>query len=534
MAHFELMECVLFMKEEGENIMKVYYLLSKEKRRIELTRTDIHALLFLNEQGVLSQPQFHEFYCLLKPMALEAFRRKMNRWSKANIVNKRKEKMVNGYEIAIIELTIAGQTILKKLGYLKEDENLKYQARSNLDHTLAIKQSIIEFLKNASLVDPFYIADGGKYIIPFGEDADNYQFDKPILIFKKQNFGIDLIPPFEKITKYNQEWIDKSKNTGVLQSLIPQDFPTANEIGLTPDWVFKIKDTFFYIEVDSGSEKIKTKRDHSNAILDKRDVKSIEGKLYRYDELAKSDITHKHKVLFALIDDSEAVITTGIHSNKDTRIANLKHEIAYMDQYQDWEVDVYVTGMKRFNALVEALYIELFDNEKEDVVTQYKNLFVSLVKFGLKPTWTNTKFSLVRDYNSRSINTSNLNYIPDVIFRFFQEGGNQYEQYFVPLFVREGNVKDMEILAYYTIPVEKGIFKYNAKILAIYQTKEELENDILRKTKKISSNKLTKEKVDNNGMDTDYIVFVAADELSDGVLRIYNADKEIIEPSQLF
>ncbi|PLT33647.1 hypothetical protein [Bacillus sp. V5-8f] len=520
--------------------MKIYYYLSKsKKRRVQLESKDIHALLFLNEQSILSQPQFHEFYSLLKHISEAAFRRKMSRWNNANIINKRKVKMKNGYEMGIIELTNAGQSILKKLGYLKENEKLKYHATSNLDHTLAIKQCVIEFLKNVSHIDPFYIADGGKYIIPFGEEDKNDELEQPIIIFKKQNFGNDFIPPLKSLAKYSPDFIEKYKKSGVVQSFVPQDFihikeQLGDKTGLTPDWIFKVKDTFIYVEVDSGSEKIKTKRDHANTIIEKHDVKSIEGKLYRYQELAKNDTEHKHKVIFTLMDDSDGFITTNIHSNKDTRIANLKHEIAHMDDYKDWGIDVYVTGMKRFFPITEGIYLELFDDEESDITNKYRDTFIALIKAGLKPNWRNTKYALVHDYKAHNISVNGLNYIPHFVYKFHQEEGNKYEQYFIPVFIRAGNVKDMEILAYYTVPIERRVFKYNAKILAIYETEEQLFNDVLRKTRKVTSNKISKEKVDNNGMDTDNIVFVALDEISEGELRMYNFYKKVIDKSQIF
>ncbi|WP_254624383.1 hypothetical protein [Cytobacillus firmus] len=92
----------------------------------------------------------------------------------------------------------------------------------------------------------------------------------------------------------------------------------------------------------------------------------------------------------------------------------------------------------------------------------------------------------------------------------------------------------MERLAYYTIPTADGQFKYNAKILALYERKEELTNDVIRKTKKVKTNKITKKIVDNNGMDIDNIVFVAIDDISKGKLLLYNANKKPIEKSQLF
>ncbi len=92
----------------------------------------------------------------------------------------------------------------------------------------------------------------------------------------------------------------------------------------------------------------------------------------------------------------------------------------------------------------------------------------------------------------------------------------------------------MERLAYYTIPTANGRFKYNAKILALYKRKEELVNDVIRKTKKVNTNKITNEIVDNNGMNIDNIVFAAIDEISNGKLLLYNANKKQIDISQLF
>lgn len=528
------------VKKENRNLKIYYYLAKSKKRRIQLESIDIYALLFLNEQGILSQPQFYEFYSLLKHISDAAFRRKMSRWDNANIIEKRKEKMQNGYEMAIINLTPAGQTILKKLGYLGMEEKLKYQARSNLDHTLAIKQSVIEVLKCISQKEPFYIADGGKYVIPFKED--NYEdLEQPIIIFKKQNFGNDLIPSLKSLSQYNATFIDKHKELGVLQSFIPQEFPhikdqLGDRTGLIPDWIFKIRDTFLYIEVDSGNEKIKTKRDHTNTIIEKHDVRSIEGKLYRYEELARNDREHNHKVIFALMDDSDVVITKNIHSNKDIRIANLKHEIAHMNDYKDWRIDVYVTGMKRLYKVVEAVYLELIDSIKSYSYEVYKKTFITLIRAGLKPNWIDLKFMVVSNkfYPTLGISTNSLNFIPDSLFRYYQDSGDKYEQYFIPVFIREGNVKDMERLAYYSIPTANGRFKYNAKILALYKRKEELFNDVIRKTKKVNTNKITKEKVDNNGMDIENIVFVAIDDISKGKLLLYNANKKQIHKCQLF
>lgn len=522
--------------------MKIYYYLSKSKnRRIQLEIIDIYALLFLNEQSILSQPQFHEFYSLLKQISEAAFRRKMSRWNNANIINKRKVKLQNGYEMAIISLTPAGQTILKKLGYLSNREKLKYQAKSNLDHTLAIKQSIIEVLKCASHREHFYIADGGKYVIPFGVEDDNNELVQPIIIFKKQDFGNDFIPHLKSLTKYNATFIERHKTFGVLQSFAPQNFiyfkeQIGGKTGLAPDWIFKVRDTFIYIEVDSGSEKIKAKRDYTNTIIEKHDVKSIEGKLYRYEEFARNDREHNHKVIFALIDNSDVVTTTNNHTNKDMRIANLKHEIAHMANYKDWVIEVYVTGMKRFSYIMESLYIELTDNIKSDNYEVYKQAFINLIKGGLKPDWKNLKFMFVkkRHYQTLGIPLNTLNFIPDFLFRYYQDTENKYEQYFLPLFIREGNVKDMEMLAYYTIPIADGRFKYNAKIIALYKTKEELFNDVIRRTKKVIINKITKEIVDNNGMDIDNIIFVALDELFEGKLILYKANKNTIEKSQFF
>lgn len=512
--------------------MKIYFYLSnKSKSRIQLESIDIYALLFLNEQGMLSQPQFHEFYTLLKPINKAAFRRKMTRWDEANIINKHKNSLKNGYEIATIELTHSGQSILKKIKFLPDDVKLKYKSKSNLDHTLTIKQTVIEFLKIARKRHQFYIAEGGKYLIPLDKNFQAYKTEKPIIIYKKQNYGKDEIPRFESSEFINKELITKYKENGILQSFLPQHLEKTKTMGVISDWVFKIKDTFIYIEVDSGSEKIKTKRDITNTIIEKHDIKSIEGKLYRYEEIAKNDKTHKHKVIFALMDDSNVVITTNIHSNKYTRIANIKHDIAHMDYYKDWEIDVYVTAMKRFNSIVESLYIEIFEDVILDRINRYKEVFATLVTAGFTPPGENTKYTLIRDYKSRNISINNLNYVPDVLFRFFQE---QYEQYFLPFFIREGNVKDMEILSYYTIPIAKGTFLYNTKILVLYKTKEELFNDILRKTKKVTINKMTRETVDNNGLETDNILFVAIDEVTEGKLRLYNADKKIIQISQLF
>ena len=116
----------------------------------------------------------------------------------------------------------------------------------------------------------------------------------------------------------------------------------------------------------------------------------------------------------------------------------------------------------------------------------------------------------------------------------FIKKSNKHDQNIIPVFVQEGNVEDMEKVAYLTVPVEKGEFKTEAKILVIYETKEELENDVLRKTKNIYTNKFTGAQVDNNGMKTDDLLLIAIDELKAGKLAVYSADKQVITPHRLF
>lgn len=522
--------------------MKVYYQLAKTKKRIQLEDHDIQALLFLNEQGLLSQPQFHEFYNLLKPIDEAAFRRKMSRWDDANIINKAKQRLQDGHEIALIDLTHAGQTILKKLGFIPHEDSLKYKPKRNIDHTLTIKQSVIEFLKVASGNSSFYFAEGGKYIIPLKPNAIKYNVSEPVKIYKKQNLGTDVIPSFDVFGGYNLTQLTQLKERGILVSYVPSYLDNDLLNGLTPDWVFQVKDDYFYIEVDSGSEKVKTARDRANFIINKFDVKSIEGKLYRYEEMAKAlkkkatsegkKYTQEHHVIFALMDDSKTVITTNIQSKKDTRIANLKHDIGFMDNFGQWNVDVYVVGMKRYAALMKKLRINSINKKEVDYVQEYLKVLNALYKLHLVPNGWKTTIRKAEQFKSLSLPT-NLNYNVDAVYMFLKEV-NQFDQYILPLFIQEGNVLDMEKLAYFTEPIGDGRFKTDAKILAIYRTKDELENDIFRKTKNVYTNKHSGVRVDNNGMDTDNILMVAVDELANGILKVYDTNKNEINVSQLF
>lgn len=526
----ETVDRIHFSLQDGK--MKIYYQLTR-RNRLELLEPDIFALLFLHEQSILSQPQLFEFYCLLNPMNESAFRRKMNRWDEAGIIDKKKHRIQDGHSMAIISLTNAGLTILKKLGFIQEKEELKYKPKKNIDHTLTIKQTVIESLKIASKHSEFYFAEGGNYIISLRPNGINFNVKEPIIIHKRKDGGRDYIPEFSPFGEYNEKARSIYKDQGgALISYVPQQM--ANMNGLIPDWVFQVKNDFFYIEVDSGYERVKSSRDHSNQIIDLYDVNSIEGKLYRYNDKAKKEKEdeYSHHVIFVAIDNSKVVLTTNIYSDKEKRIANLKHEIAFMNNFSKWNTNVYVVGMKRFSAIMKELHQQAVGKKDSITIRDYYNVLKMM--FGLKFVPNGWKAGVVKPEQFEAFKfPTYLNYNPDLIYTFVRKV-DELDQYIIPLFIREGNVLDMEKMGYLTGPVKEGKFKPDAKILAIYETKEQLTNDILRKTKNVYTNKVTGEEVNNNGMNTDDLLFIAVDELEDGLLNIYNAEHERIEPHQLF
>lgn len=388
-------------------------------------------------------------------------------------------------------------------------------------------------MKIASRHTDFYFAEGGKFIIPLRPHGVNLNVKEPIIIHKRKDGGTDYIPKFSPFGEYNQKALSIYKDKGgALISYNPQTLENMN--GLISDWIFRVKNDFYYIEVDSGHERIKSSRDYNNHIIDISDVKSIEGKLYRYKEMAKEQQNeeYSHHVIFVAIDNSKVVLTTNIHSNKEKRIANLKHEIAFMNEFPQWNMDVFVVGMKRFSAVMEKLYYQAIGKQSPHTIKDYYDVLKMMYELKFVPSdW---RAGIVKPEQYGAVNLPvQLNYNPDVIYGFVRKTDN-FDQYILPLFIREGNVLDMEKMDYLTGPVADGRFKTNAKILAIYETKEQLINDVLRKTKNVYRNKQTGEEVNNNGMNTEDLLFVAVDELEGGLLNIYNAEREIIKPHQLF
>lgn len=394
-------------------------------------------------------------------------------------------------------------------------------------------------LKIASRHTGFYFAEGGKYIVSLRPKGIRFNAKKPIVIYKRKNMGTDMIPSeFHPFGDYNNKKalaIFKEK-AGVLVSYVPKMFEEKTK--LIPDWIFQVKDQYFYIEVDTGSEKVKSARDKSNYLVNKFDTKSIEGKLYRYDEIIQEQkkkteekgkqYNKSHHVIFALLDDSRAVITTQIHSDKKTRIANLKHEIAFMDNFSNWNMKVSVIGMKRYFPLMKKLYQQAV-KKSEDTINYYEVLKM-MHSEGFAPKEWGTYFITAENFSKVKLP---IHHPIEGLYMFIKKS-NKHDQNIIPVFVQEGNVEDMEKVAYLTVPVEKGEFKTEAKILVIYETKEELENDVLRKTKNIYTNKFTGAQVDNNGMKTDDLLLIAIDELKAGKLAVYSADKQVITPHRLF
>lgn len=147
----------------------------KQQNKIELAMTDLALLLFLYDQSLLSQQQLFRYYTLISDFKSDAaFRRKMSKWHQACLIRKTKKNIVNGYQLALLTITEAGLVLLKALGLLPQNIKRKYVSKVNIDHTIAIKNSFIDFISIVLRYEPFYISDRENICIPIHPDFHIY------------------------------------------------------------------------------------------------------------------------------------------------------------------------------------------------------------------------------------------------------------------------------------------------------------------------------------------------------------------------
>lgn len=496
---------------------KIHFIYNKNGNRVELGYPEIQSLLFLNEHGFLSQPQLYQFFSFVQTVHAATFRKKTGKWLEAGLIKKKSVRLQNGHSVVIISLAGAGLTLLKKLGYIKENVRLKSASLSNLDHSLAIKQVALDFIDNhRSRTNAHIYYAKNLYYIGIQPNLFFNTLKQPVIIFKTKHLGEDCINHFKQ---YDCP-VPNYKDT-LLTSINPYKEKIQYNDEVIADWLFETGGQYFHLEVDCGNEQIRK----SKSAIDT----SIEGKLTRLPlQLENKKITHtNYHVVFIVVDNRNDAILTCIQPNRIKRIANMKQQIALFSDFSQWQFETYVIPFSRSNAFLKNLFQKNFNTneDKNHIIDQIIEGFSHKEELQFKK-WISGFMEKEKLIKTGIVLHSK--YISDKIPAYAVPETRSL-QLIIPFFINEGNVKNAEQLANLASDVEKGLYGGAfTKILVIYPTSDELNFDIIRKHKKNSKDPLA--------METSNMIFIAYKDFinNDNAPKLFNESKKQISYSSIF
>lgn len=452
---------------------KVHFIYNNKGQRVELGYAEIQTLLFLNEHSFLSQPQLLEFYSFVQVAHPATFRKKTSKWLEAGLIKKKATSIQNGHSVVIISLAGAGLTVLKKLGYIKENIRVKTPSFSNIDHSLAIRQTVLDILYNHRRITnaQIYYAKG-LYYVGIQPNIFFNTLTEPVLIYKTKQLGEDRLNHFKKYDGTLQNY----KNS-LLTSINPYKEKDEHTV-IIADWLFEVQDQYLHIEVDCGNEQIrKSKSGHDT---------SFEGKLSRLQpQLEKKGIDPStYHVLFIMVDNRNDAVLTQIHPTRVTRIANVKQEMARFANFTEWKFEIYVIRFSRTKGFLQNFFRKITElaADKGSLINQLIDAFLQKdeLQFSDWELGFLKKGPLLKKYIFLD-----RGYVPEKILVYKQPQNSTY-QLLIPFFMEEGNVKITEQLAELADSLNRTYHGgVSTKILVIYPDASELAYDVIRKNKKI-------------------------------------------------
>ncbi|WP_121616868.1 replication-relaxation family protein [Virgibacillus halodenitrificans] len=479
---------------------KAKYITGFNDKGICLNENDLNMLLFLYEHRLLTQRQLFEFYHIsVKTYSDKSFYNRLTKFEKEGIIKRTRYDLIrrNGIFMYLVELENKGIDILYLSGYLRK----RYSQRiptSNYEHFLGIKQSVLELYKVILKSDLYGFSIG----VNTGKDGTGnvndfiYVFDKKkangvtglysvnrkeeLTIYKNGEFGVNSEQPRKRIeNEYSHYKGSAPTSYGHITNYFkdqgyPEDFVT----GLYPDWMIahksnNIRNTYD-IEFDTGSETYET----------------LLKKIVNYMELNKKD-ERKHTVFIASLDDSITLrgvtnvqterlsvlkdkIMTGIVDKKNNKNDNNKKVTGDYDFRRD-DLEIYVFPLGRsakiFNKVMNKKRKkgELSEQQKaiQDFLIQNKNkLHLKLIKDKEQQAKHNIYRTDFEVYEIQLLLECTI---------------NEEEMVLLPFYLQEGNVRTMDIFCYFGDKIRHGNgFRAGyTKAIGIYQTKDEMLNDIL-------------------------------------------------------
>ncbi|MEK4131270.1 hypothetical protein NYE67_16630 [Solibacillus sp. FSL W8-0474] len=498
---------------------KVHFIYNNKNHRVELGYPEIQALLFLNEHTFLSQPQLYEFFSFVHLVHPATFRKKTSKWLEAGLIKKKSLQLQNGHSVVIISLAGAGLSVLKKLKYIKEKARIKSTNIRNIDHSLAIRQVVLDVIANhreQNNAQIYYAKD--LYFIGIQPDVFFFTSTEPATIYKSMQLGKDNInhfKPYRPVQKFEKALLT------LLTSINPyREKDEHTEV--IADWLFELQGQFLHVEIDCGNEQIRK----SKSIHDT----SFEGKLSRLQpQLHKKEIDpSNYHVLFIIVDNREDTVLTQNHPKRLTRISNVKQEIPLFPEFKQWEFEIDVIQFSRARSFIENFFRKLAEpiTEESDLIDELIEVFSQKKELQFSDWeffFTEKNNDTLKDYTFHPDG-----YIPEKVF-YYKHTIHKNKQFIIPFFMSEGDVKTSEHLAHLAARVGKGYYGGQiTKILVIYPTENQLKYDVLRKTQKNSK--------DTIAMDTSKMLFISMTNFITkfDTPKIYNESKKQIPYNSIF
>ncbi len=495
---------------------KVHFIYNNKGHRVELGYPEIQTFLFLNEHNFLSQPQLYRFYSFVQLVHPATFRKKTSKWLEAGLIKKKSVALHNGHSVVIISLAGAGLTMLKKLGYVNEQARVKSPSLSNIDHSLAIREVILDVIDNhRQRTDAQIYFAKELYYIGIQPNVFFGTLTEPVLIYKTKQLGEDRLNYFKRYSGT----LPNYKNT-LLTSINPYK-ENDKHTEVIADWIFETEGQYLHIEVDCGNEQIrKAKSGHDT---------SFEGKLSRLQpQLVKKEIIpSNYHVLFVMVDNRKDAVLTRLHPNRETRIANVKQEIARFPEFNQWQFEMYVIRFSRANGFLKNYFRKVTEpsTDESHLINHLFDAFYRKEDLQLSD-W---EFSYMNKDNILNNKIFPLDgYIPEKTL-VYENYKHSTLQFLIPFFMEEGDVKKGEQLAALAEGINSGKY-YNrfTKILVVYPDISELGYDILRKNKKNSK--------DDFAIDTSKMFFISFENFSSkyDIPKLFNESKMQLPYSSIF
>lgn len=428
---------------------KLIYKYKKDKQ-IELKVEDLKVLLFLYDQSLLSQPQLFSYYQLVSDFKSDsAFRRKVSKWNEAGIIRKIKRNKIIGYQLAIVQLTEAGLRILVELGLVPNDVNLKYAAKSNLDHTLAIKEVLISWLKSCNVAGhSYYVSENHKLVVPIDTELKFEHLIAKDIFIKNEGLSTNYYNHYMKIELINNAAIKVIDNNKLLS------------YGLKPDLILSYDNDIVYYEIDTGSESLGS--------YDSKNVNTIKGKINRYNEYKSENLN----VIFLVLDEYQSFKTIREYTNRSRRVFNIKDAVS--DMVLDSHLNMFVLPFSRIES-----NIKLF-MKKGFALNLLDEIFLDVVRDALSKKSKN-EWKILREaqeFIQADVRVYNFgDKLPEAIFQ------NKEGKLVIPLYLKEGNINDYRLLIHYLEKLNKGDFMLSTDFLLVYYDEVMLTSDVLPRNK---------------------------------------------------